>query len=216
MLLQYSVVWTYKCSLKQRICCGFKGVKCVRWKNPRVKCKFNKYSVNLNCCLVQIPTLAVFALDHFNKLYDAFPVFGLSVQVRMKTTNVCQTFNYLMGHTYSVVKRVNIALFQFKFFGFYKSTSKYLFSSLYNKTFNLWCFLLRIRALCLTHPSTHNTVVNEYTPITIGSQCCCARGAVGGSGALLKGLPSVMLLKVEGFLWQKRTIFKWRSMETME
>ncbi len=52
-------------------------------------------------CLVQIPTLAVFALDN---LHDVFPVFGPHVQVRMKTTSVCQTFHYLMGHTYSVVK----------------------------------------------------------------------------------------------------------------
>ncbi len=39
---------------------------------------------------VQIPTLAVFALDHLN---DVFPVFGPSVQVRMMTTNVCRTFH---------------------------------------------------------------------------------------------------------------------------
>ncbi len=37
-------------------------------------------------------------------LYDVFPVFVPSVQVRMKTTSVCRTFHYLMGHTYSVVK----------------------------------------------------------------------------------------------------------------
>ncbi len=42
-----------------------------------------------------LPTLAVFALDYFNYI---FLVFGPSVQVRMKTTRVCQTFHYLMGH----------------------------------------------------------------------------------------------------------------------
>ncbi len=47
--------------------------------------------------LVQIPTFALFALDHLT--YDVFPVFGPSVQVRMKTTSVYITFHYLMGHT---------------------------------------------------------------------------------------------------------------------
>lgn len=33
-----------------------------------------------------------------------FPMFGPNFQVSMKTTSVCTTFHYLMGHTYSVVK----------------------------------------------------------------------------------------------------------------
>ncbi len=37
-------------------------------------------------------------------LYDVFPVFGLSAQVNMKTTSVCRTVHYKMGHTYSVVQ----------------------------------------------------------------------------------------------------------------
>ncbi len=68
---------------------------------------------------VQIPTLAVFALDYLNYV---FPVFGPTVQVRMKTS-VCRTFHYLMGHTYSVVKMRLYKVFRqlylhFKYFAF--------------------------------------------------------------------------------------------------
>ncbi len=41
--------------------------------------------------LVQILTYC--ALDHLN---DVFPVFGPSVQARMKTTSVCRTFHHLI------------------------------------------------------------------------------------------------------------------------
>ncbi len=49
----------------------------------------------------------------------------------------------------------------------------------------VWWPILGICALHLTHPSAH-TAVNththrEHTPGAVGSQCCGARGAVGGS-----------------------------------
>ncbi len=54
----------------------------------------------------------------------------------------------------------------------------------------VWCPILGICALHLTHPSahtqqwvvnTHTHTVNTHTPGAVGSQCCGARGAVGGS-----------------------------------
>ncbi len=48
-------------------------------------------------------------------------------------------------------------------------------------------------ALHLTHPSAH-------TLRAVGRQFCGAWGAVGGFGALLKGLTSVVVLKVREHL----------------
>ncbi len=44
----------------------------------------------------------------------------------------------------------------------------------------VWWPILGICALHLTHPSAH-THSSEHTPGAVGSQCCGARGAVGGS-----------------------------------
>ncbi len=43
----------------------------------------------------------------------------------------------------------------------------------------VWWPILGICALHLTHPSAHTHC--EHTPGAVGSQCCGARGAVGGS-----------------------------------
>ncbi len=44
----------------------------------------------------------------------------------------------------------------------------------------VWWPILGICALHLTHPSAH-THSSEHTPGAVGSQCCGAQGAVGGS-----------------------------------
>ncbi len=49
-------------------------------------------------CLVQTPTLAVFALDHFTAYMTYFLYLA---EVRMKTASACRTFHYLKGCTYS-------------------------------------------------------------------------------------------------------------------
>lgn len=48
---------------------------------------------------VLIPTLVFFALDH---LRDIFPVSGQSVKVGRKTTSVCRSYDYPMGHAYNI------------------------------------------------------------------------------------------------------------------
>ncbi len=67
-------------------------------------------------CFVQIPTLAVFALDY---LYDVFPVFGPSEDEDHKCVSNL-SFHHLMGHTYSVVKMQAFTklYFNLKYFAF--------------------------------------------------------------------------------------------------
>ncbi len=45
-----------------------------------------------------------------------------------------------------------------------------------------------------------HTHSSEHTPGAVGSQCCGARGGSWGFGALLKGLTSVVVLRVERVL----------------
>ncbi len=55
----------------------------------------------------------------------------------------------------------------------------------------VWLPILRICALHLTHPKCTHTAVNthrEHTPGAVGSQCCGARGAVGVSVHLSRGI----------------------------
>ncbi len=59
----------------------------------------------------------------------------------------------------------------------------------------VWWPILGICPLHLTHPSAHS---QQWTHTwSSGQPYCGTRGAVGGIGALLKGLTSVVVLKVE-------------------
>ncbi len=64
----------------------------------------------------------------------------------------------------------------------------------------VWCPRLKICALHLTHPSTQTVVTHthrEHTPGVVGSHIAAATGSSCGFDALLKGLTSVVVLKVE-------------------
>ncbi len=60
----------------------------------------------------------------------------------------------------------------------------------------VWWPILRICALHLTHPSVH-THSSEHTPGAVGSQCCGARGAVGGSVPCSRDSP-------QSWYWRRR------------
>ncbi len=66
----------------------------------------------------------------------------------------------------------------------------------------IWCPILWICALHLTHPSAHTQqwthTHREHTPGAVGSQCCGARGAVGGS---VPCSTSVVVLRVKRERW---------------
>ncbi len=64
----------------------------------------------------------------------------------------------------------------------------------------IWWPILGICALHLTHPSATHTVVNIHLE-QWAANASGARGAVWGFGALLKGLTSVVVLKVERALF---------------
>ncbi len=49
-----------------------------------------------------IPTLTVFALDNLST-YDIFSVVDPNVQVGVKTTSVCRTFDLMKGHSIGVI-----------------------------------------------------------------------------------------------------------------
>ncbi len=59
----------------------------------------------------------------------------------------------------------------------------------------VWWTILGICALHLIHPSTHTH--REHTPGAVGSQCCGARGAVGGSVSCSRVSP-------QSWYWRRR------------
>ncbi len=89
---------------------------CKKYEKKCENCKIEKIILRKNselryrlCPNTHTCSLCTWPLGHLND------VFGPSVQVRRKTTSVCQTFNYLMGHTNSVVKMQVFAQLYFNF-----------------------------------------------------------------------------------------------------
>ncbi len=95
-----------------------------------------------------------------------------------------------------------IAVFHVRGVNSFTRLSKNVFClHLERKGRDMWWPILGICALHLTHPSVHTEqwVVNKHTPERWAFMLRCP-GSRWGFGALLKGLTSVVVLKVEGTL----------------